>query len=83
MDFSPKIAKEKLYQSHFSLIQRNWALFDFYDVVWGAMEDLTELFKRVHGNALVVLEIMDGMRIDVVFVDKGVCGNFLLFHGFP
>ena len=46
-------------------------------------ENIAQLFQRIQRDGFVVLQIVDRSGVDAVFVDEGVSGNMLAFHGLP
>lgn len=52
-------------------------------VVRSALQDITELFKSIHGDAFVVSQIIDSSRIDSMLLNESIGCNVLFFHGIP
>lgn len=56
---------------------------EFNNIVRCAVEDFTKAFQRIHGNTPVMLEIVNGSRIDTMLCNKIVSRHAFFFHGSP
>ncbi len=56
---------------------------EFDNIVRCAVEDFTKAFQRIHGNTPVMLEIVDGSRVDAMLRNKIVSRHAFFLHGSP
>ena len=48
-------------------------LFERYDIVWGASDDVAKLFQRKQGNVLVLFEGIERFVVDAVLQELVLC----------
>jgi hypothetical protein len=54
-----------------------------HNVIGGTVQNGAETFQGVHGDALVMTQIVNGSGADSMFFDERIGGNALGLHGLP
>lgn len=57
--------------------------FEANHLVRSAFQNVTQFFQGIHGDGLVVFQIVDGLRAEIAFGNQVIRGYILFLHGLP